>query len=377
MGNDTSIQGTPANVTPPKFDGSTLVKRLTGLLAKDNVSDIHLSSDEPIRMRVDGALKPLDEKLIVVDELRAFAHILAGYSIEDHKDFSKRGDKDFPANLGAWRLRCNYFKKGAGGRGLAIRRLEQTVPNFDDLNLPESLLLMADKAKGLLLVTGPTGSGKSTTLSAVIDYINATRYGHIITMEDPIEYKFVSKKCLIDQRQIGNDASDFHAALRSALRQDPDVIVVGEMRDKETAQMALDAAETGHLVLATLHTVSARQTIERVTGLFSGSEREWAQQTLASVLNGVMSQVLVERKEGGRVLCYELMVNTSAVKQAIRDNRIPTISNIMETGTKDNQILMNKNLIALVRNGDVSLEDALYYSYDSISLQNELKDVTY
>jgi twitching motility protein PilT len=287
---------------------------------------------------------------------------------------SRKGDVDFSVTSTLCRWRGNIYSTDNKKLTIAMRKLEQRIPELSSLGLPEAYFQMATRSKGLLLVTGPTGSGKTTTLASTIDYLNKTTRRHILTIEDPVEFIHKSDSCLIHQRQIGRDGKDFSSGLRAALREDPDVIFIGEMRDRDTVQVALDAANTGHLVLATLHTLNSRQTIERITSFFPADEKDWAQQVLATVLIGVLSQVLIPTASGSgsRVLGAELLVNTPAVKIAIRDGKLTQIFNAMDTGRREGHVLMNNSLAEKVRAGIISLEDALYYAYDPKGLDSEM-----
>jgi twitching motility protein PilT len=255
---------------------------------------------------------------------------------------------------------------------MALRKITEVPTDFAELGLPEGLKRLLNRSKGLLLVTGPTGAGKSSTLAACVEHLNQSAARHIVTIEDPIEYLFTSKHSLIQQRQVGRDASDFSSALRAALREDPDVIMVGELRDLETIETALHAANTGHLVLGTLHTSSARQTIERIGMFFPEQSRHSALQTLSSVLTGVLSQNLVRcTSRPGRLLCYELMINTPPVRQAIMDGKPNQIFSAMELGRREGQVLLNQQLAERIGAGEITREDALYIAYDPAGLERE------
>lgn len=284
----------------------------------------------------------------------------------------EKQDYDFSIEIAGQRFRGHLF---LAERKLSavLRVLRGKIPELESLALPSYVFEIADRAKGLFLVTGPTGSGKSTTLAALVDKINLQRQGHIITVEDPIEYVFTSKKSLISQREVEKDTKDFSVALRSALREDPDVIMIGELRDKITVETALQAAETGHLVLGTLHTVNARQSVERILSFFDGSEKERISSVLASVLLGILSQILLEKEgEVGRVLATELMVNSAGIRQCILEHRIHQIFNEMEVGSQHGQLLLNQELARLVKEGAISAENALYYTYDRAGLTRAL-----
>lgn len=285
----------------------------------------------------------------------------------------ERGDADFALRIKGTGYRGNLYWSNGRKLTVALRRLDEEIPPLEGLGLPASYLPLLLQSKGLLLITGSTGSGKTTTLASSLEYLNEHRDGHIVTLEDPVEYILHSKKCLIDQRQIGRDVKTFASGLRAVLRQDPDIILVGELRDYDTVKTAIDAANTGHLVLGTLHTNSAQQSIERLTSFFSADKRTWAQATLAQVLLGTVSQVLVPRADGkGRVMAAEIMVASADIRSAIREGRTHQIFNVMDTGSSRGHVLQNNVLKQLVRDKIVTAEDALYSSYDPARLQKEL-----
>jgi twitching motility protein PilT len=354
-----------------------LENQINELARKGNVSDVHITEGMAIWYRDSGSLKRLTDEVTrehITDFLKAHAGE-TGVPVEKMDELlTKRGDLDFSLATKGVRWRGNVYRTDNKKLALALRKLENKIPDLTKLGLPDAYLELPKRAKGLLLVTGPTGSGKTTTLAATIAFMNQTTRRHIITLEDPVEFVHKSEYCLIHQRQIGRDSKDFSAGLRASLREDPDVIFVGEMRDRDTVQVAIDAANTGHLVLATLHTMNSRQTIERITSFFNADEKEWAQQVLSGVLVGVLSQVLVPRSngQGGRTLGYELLVNTNAVRNAIREGKVNQIFNAMDTGRSEGQVLMNQCLAEKVQIGEISMEDALYYSYDPKGLEKEL-----
>ncbi len=344
---------------------------------KGNMSDLHITEGLAIWYRDSGTMKRMTDEVSrahITDFLRA--HQDETNIAVDKLDelLSKKGDLDFSMSSKGVRWRGNVYRTDNRKLALALRVLSNKIPELPSLGLPDAYMELPNRAKGLLLVTGPTGSGKTTTLASTISHLNKTSRRHIITLEDPVEFVHKSEWCLVHQRQIGRDGKDFNTGLRAALRQDPDVIFIGEMRDRDTVQVAMDAANTGHLVLATLHTMNSRQTIERITSFFNADEKEWAQQVLSSVLVGVLSQVLVPRSngKGGRTLGYELLVNTSAVRTAIRDGKVNQIFNAMDTGRSEGQVLMNYCLAEKVFSGEISREDALYASYDPKGLEKEL-----
>jgi twitching motility protein PilT len=354
-----------------------LEHHVTELSRKPNISDLHITEGSPVWYRDSGTLKRHTEKVSrehIVEFLKAHTNE-TGIAVEKLDELlAKRGDLDFSFSTAHVRWRGNIFRTDNRKLALAMRKLANKIPELDSLGLPDEFLKLPLRSKGLLLVTGPTGSGKTTTTAATIALMNKTTRRHIITIEDPVEFVHQSEFCLIHQRQIGRDSKDFATGLRASLREDPDVIFIGEMRDRDTVQVALDAANTGHLVLATLHTMNARQTVERIASFFQPEEKEWAQQVLSGVLVGVLSQVLVPRAngQGGRALAYELLVNTNAVRNAIREGNTNQIFNAMDTGRREGQVLLNQCLAAKVRDGEISMEDAIYYAYDPKGLEKEL-----
>lgn len=356
-----------------------LTSNIKQYFAMSEVSDLHIHEGDPVWYRDAGIVKNSKSEPVTREHILEFLTSIqgeAGIAPERLDEIlSERGDADFSARYAGYGIRGNIFKSGNRKLSIILRRLNDQIPEMAGMNLPSKVQDIIGQSKGIFLVTGPTGSGKSTTLAAILEHLNQTTQRHIITIEDPVEYVLTDKFCHIDQRQIGRDATSFSLALRAALRQDPDILLIGEMRDKETVKTALDAANTGHLVLATLHTNNARQSIERMTSFFGGDEKEWCQQVISSVMLGVMSQVLVQRAQGsGRVLCAELMVNTPGIAQCIRDGKTAQIANIMDTGRGEGQQLLNFDLANKVNEGLISAADALYSTYDSARLQKDLSN---
>ena len=354
-----------------------LDKLLEETLSDSSISDIHISEGQPLWIRRNGQLLASQSPEVPNDSIVAFLRHKekeTGASFDAiEKAMAGKGDEDLAFSLRGSRFRANVFRANDRKLSMILRRIPDIVPRIEDLGLPPAFLPSVKQAKGLVLVTGATGSGKSTTLAAVISHLNETMEGHIITIEDPVEYVIPSKKCLVHQRQVRREARDFMGSLRAAMRQDPDVILVGELRDQETVKTALDAANTGHLVFATLHTMSARQSIERVLSFFPPDGREYINSVLSQVLLCVLSQSLLRRADGkGRALAAELMVNTAAVRSAIRDSKPAALFNAMDTGTKEGQLLLNRALKDLVTRRVISREEAMYYSYDAAGLQKEL-----
>jgi twitching motility protein PilT len=357
---------------------TALLSILRRCAAREHVSDVLLREGQPPWVREHGQLHALDGApvtRVALEELLQALESQTGVNAGRlNETLAKRGDLDLSFTDGETRFRANLYRTNGRQLALALRRLRGQPPALAELALPPAWRTLVERSKGLLLVTGATGAGKSTTLAATLEHLNRTRRGHIITLEDPVEYVLASRECLIDQRQVGADARDYTSGLRAALRDDPDVILVGEMRDRETVEIALAAATTGHLVLSTLHTMNARQAVERIVSFFPGEQREWVQLVLSQVLLGVLSQVLLAsaRPSEARVLAAELMVNTPAVAAAIREGRSNQIFAAMDTGSADGHVLLNTALRKLVVAGRVSVAEALYYAYDPQRLQKDL-----
>ena len=335
---------------------------------KRNASDIHITVGLPPILRVDGALVKIEGfKALSPEDTEKFAMDLL--SDEKKKIFEEKGEIDFSYSLQfKGRFRINAYKQ-RGSVSIAIRPIPYKTPNLEDLMLPEVLKDMAMKERGLFLVTGPTGSGKSTTLASMIDYINNHKTAHIITLEDPIEFLHRHKGCIIDQREIGNDSLSFANALRGALRQDPDIILVGEMRDLETMQIAVTAAETGHLVLSSLHTNGVASTVERVIDVFPSSQQQQIKVQLANVINGVFSQQLLKRKDNrGRIVACEVMIGNKAIKNIIREGKTHQIMSSIQTGSNEGMISMDNDILKLYRKDLITSEEAIAHCIDKKSM---------
>ncbi|HCR12493.1 MAG TPA: type IV pili twitching motility protein PilT [Desulfovibrio sp.] len=323
------------------------------MLKDTGASDLHLASGSQPMLRLNGRLERIKYKVLEIEEIKALLYEIAPERLI--KTFEETGDLDFAyAAPGIGRMRANYFRQERGVSA-AFRAIPETVPTLADLGLPESLAELAMRPKGLVLVTGPTGSGKSTTLAAMVRHAADNRRDHIITIEDPIEFVHASTGCLVNQREVGRDTRSFAAALRGALREDPDIILVGEMRDLETIELALEAAETGHLVLSTLHTVSAAKTIDRIIDVFPGDRQAQIRSALSESLCAVISQMLFARADApGRVLAQEILLANTAVRNLIRENKVAQMYSSIQTGgnlgmqTLDQclQDLVRRNLVA-------------------------------
>ncbi len=333
-------------------------------------SDIHLTVGAPTVIRVHGELQKYQEGL--TDQV-IHRTILSMLSPELEKIVMDGGDADFSFELknGA-RQRVNVFHH-EGKLAASIRLLNTEIPSLDTLGMPEVLLELAKKHRGMVLVTGPTGAGKSTSLAAMIQHINENRACHVITIEDPIEYKYKQAKATIHQREIGRDVPSFEAALRSALREDPDVILIGEMRDFETISLALTAAETGHLVFGTLHTSSAAQTIERIVDVCPSYVREQVRTQLADLIQGVVAQQLIPTSDGkGRVAAVEVMIGTDAVKNLIRSNKLAQMETTMQGGTSYGMQTLTEALAKLYRAGKISYQACLEYCNNPEDMEKRL-----
>ena len=327
------------------------------MLKDTGASDLHLASGSQPMLRLGGRLERIKYKVLEEDELKNLLYEIAPERLV--AVFEATGDLDFAhAAPGIGRLRCNYFRQERGVSA-AFRAIPETVPTLADLDLPAILGELVMRPKGLILVTGPTGSGKSTTLAAMLRHAADHRRDHIITIEDPIEFVHTSSGCLINQREVGRDTRSFATALRGALREDPDIILVGEMRDLETIELALEAAETGHLVLSTLHTVSAAKTIDRVIDVFPGDRQAQIRSALSESLSAVISQTLLVRADApGRVLAMELLLANTAVRNLIRENKIFQISSILETGKSQGMRPLDESLLELLAAGRITPADA-------------------
>lgn len=332
-------------------------------------SDVHLTVGLPPIMRVDGILTPVGEEKLEDGYINDVVRQLA--STDQMKEMKEVGEIDFAVTYdGTIRMRCNAFYQ-QGHAAIALRLLPLRVPTVQELGLSPVIVEQAEKPRGLVLLTGPTGSGKSSTLAALLDHINHTSRRHIITLENPIEFIHTHDKCMINQREVGDDTGSFAAGLRAALRQDPDVILVGEMRDLETISTAITAAETGHLVFGTLHTKSAPNAIDRIIDVFPPEQQEQIRIQLADVLECVIGKSLLPKIGGGRIAAYEILVATPAVRSLIRQNKSFQIPSTMQTGKRQGMQLLDEALADLVRRGTVTLDDALAVANDPATMRNQ------
>ena len=349
-------------------DYSTQVKELLEMTIKEQASDLHLSVGHPPVLRIAGRLTPLVKmKKLTASDAQGLAFALL--SDEQKQRILAVKEIDFSYDFeGKARFRINVFFQ-RGYVSCALRQIPTKIPTIEELNLPSILHKFVQPTQGFVLLSGPSGQGKSTTLAALIDEINHTRPDHIITIEDPIEYVFKSDKAIIDQREVYQDTLSFARALRSTFRQDPNVIMVGEMRDPETMAIAISAAETGHLVFSTLHTNSASQSIHRIVDSFPSEQQAQIRAQLSGSLLGVISQRLIPRIKGGLIPACEIMITTPAVANLIRENKIHELPMVIETSAETGMVSLNRYLANLIRAKEISLESAFNYSLDPIELK--------
>ncbi len=343
-------------------------------MVQRGASDLHIKAGSAPGFRIDGEVQPQDEygKLAPVQTAELARQLMGP---DQWGRFEQEKDIDFShavKDLARFRVNALHQRNSVG---LVVRQIPDVIPDYRKLNLPQICLDLAAKPRGLVLVTGPTGSGKSTTLAAMVDYVNQTEYGHILTMEDPLEFIHPDKKCFVTQRQIGMDCASFREGLRRALRQDPDVILIGEMRDLETISMAITAAETGHLVFGTLHTTSAISTVDRVIDVFPTDAQQQVRVQLSSTLQGVVSQTLVPRIGGGRVAAREILVATDAVKSLIRESKSAQLLNIMQTGKQFGMTTLEDELLRGYAEGLITADDAVAKSNRPDDTRRRLADV--
>ena len=332
---------------------------ITELLAfsvKNNASDLHLSADLPPMIRVDGDIRRIN--VPALDHKTVHSLVYDIMNDKQRKDFEEFLETDFSFEIpDLARFRVNAFNHNRGA-GAVFRTIPSKILTLEQLNAPTIFKEISDVPRGIVLVTGPTGSGKSTTLAAMVDYKNDIEYGHILTIEDPIEFVHESKKCLVNQREVHRDTLGFSEALRSALREDPDIILVGEMRDLETIRLALTAAETGHLVFGTLHTTSAAKTIDRIIDVFPAAEKGMVRSMLSESLRAVIAQTLLKKIGGGRVAAHEIMIGTPAIRNLIREDKVAQMYSAIQTGQGIGMQTLDQCLQDLVAKGVVSKQDA-------------------
>jgi twitching motility protein PilT len=328
-----------------------IIDKALHYVANYKLSDLHLHVNEPVAIRVDGEIQTFEDDIVTQVDFDAF--IKNWLTQEQRIKFMECFDADLAVESGDYRFRVNLFKTSQG-LAAVMRKIESEIPSFDSLGLPAVARDVIEQENGLILVTGPTGSGKSTTLAAMIDRINRHRHGHIITIEDPIEFVHRNQKSVISQREVGRDTLSFSSALRASLREDPDVILVGELRDLETIQLALTAAETGHLVFGTLHTSGAPNTINRIIDVFPSQQQDQVRAQLSQSLRLVMTQRLLRRKGGvGRVGAFEVMTCNPAVRNLIRENKVFQIPSVMQMARGEGMITMDASLQQLAQTGQI------------------------
>ncbi len=322
---------------------------------KNKASDLHLSTRNPPIMRVNGDMLPLDMPALDAEEVKRMLYSIM--TEQQRSDYEQDLELDFSISFASdMRFRVNTFNTIYGAAAV-FRTIPTKILSLETLNAPEVLKRLCHLHKGLILVTGPTGSGKSTTLAAMVDYINQNFNKHILTVEDPVEFVHTPRRSLINQREVGGSTKSFAKALKSALREDPDVILVGEMRDLETIQLAMTAAETGHLVMGTLHTSSAAKTVDRIIDVFPADDKEMVRAMLSVSLEAVISQTLVKKADGkGRVAAHEIMLGTPAIRNLIREAKIPQITSMIQMGSKVGMLLMRDSLNRLYENGEITAE---------------------
>lgn len=357
------------------FNYPTDISRYCTLVTEQGASDLHLSANSKPTVRADGQLVQLmNEQVLTGADVMGFITAMVTEEVRQKFIAERELDCAFQNKTATGdgdRFRCNFFFE-RGNPSVVMRRIPSRIPTLEELKVPPQLADFARRKQGFFLIVGPVGQGKTTTLAALIDVINTERAAHIVTIEDPIEYLHAPKQSLVDQREVGIDTKDFPSALKSAFRQDIDVLLVGEMRGPETMSAAVTAAETGHLVFATLHTNNASQTIDRIIDTFPSGQQEQIRLQLSASLAGVFSQRLIPRVSGGMVPAYELLVNTKAVANIIRERRTQEIDTLIETGTQEGMIDMNRTLAELVARGEITVENAYKYAFNPHALERLL-----
>ena len=333
------------------------ITQLLAFSVKNNASDLHLSAGMPPMIRVHGDVRRIN--VDALDHKQVYAMVYDIMNDSQRKRYEEFLEIDFSFEIdGLARFRVNAFNQNRGA-GAVFRTVPSKILTLEELHAPKIFADLALKPRGLVLVTGPTGSGKSTTLAAMVDHLNNSEFGHILTIEDPIEFVHESKKCLINQREVGPHTQSFAAALRSALREDPDAVLVGELRDLETIRLAMTAAETGHLVFGTLHTSSAAKTIDRIIDVFPGEEKEMIRAMLSESLQAVIAQTLCKTKDGnGRVAAHEIMIGTSAIRNLIREGKVAQMYSSIQMGNSYGMQTLDQNLIEMVKRNQISTAEA-------------------
>lgn len=346
------------------------MNELLELTVEQNASDLHLQVGQPPTLRVSGSMMPIDGPPLTPADTET---LMKSITPDVHQmNFNANGGADFGFSFSnKARFRVSVLR-AKGHFGLVLRQIPSKIYSLRDIGLPDKIRELLHRPRGLILVAGPTGSGKTTTLSSMVNYMNEVRDGHIITIEDPIEYFHDHKRCIVTQREVHVDVPSFSEALRRALRQDPDIILLGEMRDLETMEAAISAAETGHLVFGTLHTNSAAKTVDRIVDAFPANTKEMVRTQLASSLVAVISQVLCKKIGGGRIAAYEIMVNTTSIASLIRDNKSFRINSDIQTGASLGMITLDTHLMSLANRELISPDEALEKCHDPISMREKL-----
>jgi len=338
------------------------MKSLLDQVLTRNASDLHMMVGTAPILRIDGKLATIPDEAVLSEA--DCEELIGSMLLETHMEILKhRKELDFSFGYKDLRFRTNvYYQKGT--LAASLRSISSVIRSFAELGLPPIIERFATNSQGFVLITGPTGHGKTTTLASMIEHINITRSEHIVTIEDPIEYVFNNKKSIISQREVGSDTNTFARALRASLREDPNVVLIGEMRDLETIETALTIAETGHLVFATLHTNSASQTADRIINVFPPHQQQQVRQQLASVLLGIVSQRLMPRVQGGRIVASEIMLASTAVRSLIREGKTYQLPNVIQTSASEGMISLDKVLAELVSKGEITIDDALTWATD-------------
>ncbi|MEZ5276175.1 MAG: type IV pilus twitching motility protein PilT [Opitutaceae bacterium] len=357
----------------PTNTSSYEMNDLLDLVVEENASDLHLQVGQPPTLRISGSMVPIDGPSLTAEDTE---QLMLAITPDMYQQQAKtEGGADFGfAFMDKARFRVSVLKS-KGNYGLVLRQIPNDMFSLRDIGLPDKIKELLYRPRGLILVTGPTGSGKSTTLASMVNYINENREGHLITIEDPIEYYHEHKRCLVTQREIGVDVTNFSEAIRRALRQDPDVILVGEMRDLETIEAAISAAETGHLVFATLHTNGAAKTIDRIVDAFPANMKDMIRTQLASSVVAVLSQVLCKKIGGGRIASYELMVSTSSIQSLIRDNKTFRINSELQTGAAMGMITLDTHLLSLYNRELISADECAEKAQDPATMREKLLSI--
>lgn len=347
------------------------MRDILNMAVKAGASDVHVTVGIPPKMRVNGSLVFMPYENLTEEDTDALARAVLNEG--QYGRFMQQGEYDLSLSVeGAGRCRANFFRR-QGTTAAAFRIVASEIPSPEALGVPSSIMDLYQRKRGLVLVTGPTGSGKSTTLAAIIDKVNTCRDAHIITLEDPVEYLHPHKRSMVNQREIGQDTESYASALRAALREDPDVILVGEMRDYETISVAVTAAETGHLVLSTLHTIGAASTVDRVIDVFPPHGQQQIRVQLSNVLEAVISQQLIPRADGrGRVAAFEVLHANAAVRNLIREGKSHQLPNIMQTNRKLGMITMDEAILQLVRDGKITRQMAVAFAQDPDGMESRI-----